>query len=200
MAKKYTDLVVKPNMPYSFKGLNVSMGDLAKIGTSSPPLLPKAGGLTAAEKALIASAAIGVGAVGAGMAGAYGDKAKTKARAGGAATGALGGALAGAKLGSIVPVVGTAMGAGFGAVLGGITGGVKADKEYKAAKRDAYLTSLGKRKQKYDTAAAGRSIGSKAADQARKQYAAATPPMELDVQTVPGVASYDAYKNRTYGG
>ena len=195
MAKKYTDLVVKPNMPYSFEGLNVSMGDLAKIGTSSPA---KAGGLTAAEKALIASAAIGVGAVGAGMAGAYGDKAK--ARAGGAATGALGGALAGAKLGSIVPVVGTAMGAGFGAVLGGITGGVKADKEYKAAKRDAYLTSLGKRKQKYDTAAAGRSIGSKAADQARKQYAAATPPMELDVQTVPGVASYDAYKNRTYGG
>tara|TARA_R110001583_G_scaffold144666_4_gene296633 strand:+ start:7343 stop:7888 length:546 start_codon:yes stop_codon:yes gene_type:complete len=178
---------------YTFNGANYSFSDLGKLG--STPV--KSGGLSTAEKALIASAALGAGAVGASMVGSSGSK--VKAQAGGAVTGALSGALTGASLGSILPG-GALLGAGFGAVIGGVTGSVKADKAYTAAKRDAYLTSLGKRKQKYDTAATGRSVGSQAADQARKQYAAATPPMELDVTTMPGVASYDAYKGRTYGG
>ena len=174
---------------YSFKP-----GDLANLGS----VPAQSGGLSPAEKGLIASAALGAAVVGVGMAGSSGSK--TKAQLGGLATGALSGSLVGAKLGSIVPGVGTAMGAGFGAVIGGVTGSIRGKKDYMAAKKDAYLTGLGKRKQMYDSAAIGRSAGGLAVDQARKQYAAATPPMELDVTTMPGVASYDAYKGRTYGG
>ena len=161
---------------------------------------PLGGGLTKNEKLLIAGAA-GVGGIGLGIVGTGGTQSKMKAKAGGALTTGLSGAMSGAVIGTgIAPGIGTAIGAGIGLLGGGIVGAFKGSKDYTDRLKAERAGQRKTRFAKYETAARGRSSASKIVDATRKQYAASSPPAELDVQTTPGVASYDMYKGRTYGG
>ena len=154
----------------------------------------KIGGLTGAEKLLIAGA-VGTAAIPATIEAGATSRSKAKAQYSQAAKTGLGAAMTGASIGRIGGLPGMAIGAGVGLVAGGLFGAIKGGKDYTAQKRQQRANERLSRYQSIESQAQ-----QKRAAGVANEYSKAKSPKEVDVVTDTGLASNDMYKNRTYGG